>query len=154
MKIIGFSITGISAEKKADIKGNVNINSNLNVDKISEEKIPFLDKPGIKFEYTYSVDYTPNLASIKIKGIVLTVIDEKTSEDVIKNWNKKDFDQNLKLTLYNFILSKCHLKSIILEDDLTLPSHIPFPQLSTKPEEKSEKTEKKVEKSRPANYTG
>ena len=151
MKIIGFSITGISSERKSEIKNQININSNLNIDKISEEKMNFLDKPAFKFEYTYGIEYTPAIANIKIKGTVLAIIDEKTSEDVIKNWNKPDFDQNLKLTLYNFILGKCNLKAIILEDDLGLPSHIPFPQLSPKPEEKMEKSNKK---SKPANYTG
>lgn len=151
MKIIGFSITGISAERKSELKGQVNINSNLNMDKITEEKMPFLEQPGVKFEYTYSIDYLPNIASIKIKGTVLAVIEEKKVDDVIKNWNKKDFDSNIKLALYNFILGKCNLKSIILEDDLTLPSHIPFPQLSVKSEEKTEKSDKK---SKPANYTG
>jgi hypothetical protein len=149
MKIIGFSITSILAERKEELKGQVNINSNLNVDKITEEKLPFMPQAGIKFEYVYSIDYLPNIASVKIKGTVLALIEEKTTDDVIKNWNKKDFDSTLKLNLYNFILSKCNLKAINLEDDLTLPSHIPFPQLSTKTDEvKSDK------KSKPANYTG
>lgn len=150
MKIIGFSIKKISAERKSDVKGKLEIKSGLNIDDITKDEIPISDKPAIKFDFTFSVDYTPDVAKIEIKGTIVALDEKDESKDILKNWKKKKFDHPVKLPLFNFIMDKCNLKSIQLEEEIGLPFHIPFPKLAPSPKQNPQNPEN----NNPANYAG
>jgi len=147
MKIIGFSIKKISAERKSDIKGKLEIKSGLNIDDISKDEISISDKPALKFDFTFSVDYNPDIAKIEIKGTIIALDEKEENKEILKNWKKKKFDHPVKLLLFNFIMDKCNLKSIQLEEELGIPFHIPFPKLAAqKPQDN--------QNNNPANYAG
>jgi len=129
MKILGFSLNKVSIEKKEPIKGKLEIKSNLNIDEIKREEINISDKPALKFDFTYSIDYSPNVAKVEIKGSVITIEEEAEAKEIIKNWKKKKFSSEIKIPLFNLILDKCNLKALQLEDELSLPIHLPLPKL-------------------------
>lgn len=145
MKIIGFSLTKISIEKKENKKGNVSVKNSLDVENISEEEVPISNKPALKIDFFYIIDYEPNVAKVEIKGSVITIDEKEESKDILKEWkSKKTYTHESKLGLFNFILSKCNLKALLLEEELDLPLHIPFPKLVS--EQKKEENK--------ARYTG
>ena len=131
MKIVGFNIDKILVERKSVIKPNLEIKSNLNIDSIKEDSVPFSKLPAAKFNFSFMVNYEPDTAKIEILGNVLTLIDDgEDVKETIKNWKKKDFSPEVKASLFNFILGKCNLKSIQLEDEMNLPLHVPFPKVT------------------------
>lgn len=130
MKIIGFSFKKIEAERKKNITGKLEIKSNIQIEDIEKETIDIAGET-LKFSYNYSINYEPGFAEIKFKGTTLAIPDK--SEDIkkiLKDWKKKKIDDTTKIPILNFIMSKCNLKALQLEEDFSLPPHIPFPRIT------------------------
>ena len=152
MQIIGFSTSTVSAERKPKISGKLDIKSNLEITDISEDKSNISPKPTLKFDFLYTVNYVPDAAKIKLAGSILVLDEADESKDILREWKKQKFSHAIKIPLFNFILNKCNIKSLQLEEELGLPPHLPFPQVSA--EDKSQTNKKAEVTSRPANYTG
>ena len=146
MKIIGFNITKILAERKNPIKGKLEVKSNVDIKDISKESVPISDNEALKFEFEFTINYNPKFADIIIAGSVLALDDEDDSKEILKQWKKRKFEHKLKLPLFNFIMEKCNLKAFQLEEELSLPLHIPLPKLRPQQDQESNKN--------PANYAG
>jgi len=139
MQVIGFGFDKISAEKKASKPNvqNININSNINVKSISPEEINILkDKHTLKFEFEFLVDYKPDFANILFKGYVVLVVEKDESKDILKKWKNKKIPDDIRLPLFNLIMTKCNLRALQLEEELNLPTHIPLPRI--KPEQNNQ----------------
>ncbi len=141
MKIVGFSFKKIEAERKKDIAGKLEIKSNLQIEDLKKETIDIAGEI-LKFSYNYSIVYEPGFAEINFKGAVLAV-PEKPEEikTILKEWKKKKISEDLRIFIFNFIISKCNLKALQLEEEFSLPPHIPLPRLTKQAQQ-------------PANYTG
>jgi hypothetical protein len=144
MKIIGFSLKKISAEKINPPKGKLEIKSGLNIEDISKEEVTITEKESIKFDFIYTIDYSPEFAKIEIKGTAIVLDDKGESKEIIKEWKKKKFVHPIKLPLFNFIMDKCNLKALELESEIGLPFHLPFPKFTANP----------TPDKNPANYAG
>ena len=90
------------------------------------------------------MNYEPGFAKVVFKGVVLATLDKSDDvKKILKEWKKKKLPDNLKIPLFNFIISKCNLKALQLEEELALPSHIPLPRLTKNQTQQGE-----------TNYTG
>lgn len=142
MKIIGFGFKKITTERKKEIQGKLEIKSNLQIEEIEKGNI---DIAGdiLKFNYLYSVNYEPEFAEISFNGFVLA-LPNKTDDikKILKEWKKKKLSEEIRIFIFNFIMSKCNLKALQLEEDFALPPHIPLPRLT------------KQQNQQQANYTG
>jgi len=141
MKIIGFAINKVSAERKKVSNSKIEIKNNLSIDNISEEKVDIVNKSTLKFDFSYAISYEPGLAEIKIAGSVLGTEEPETVKAILKEWKDKKFTSDLKIGILNYIMGECLLKALNLEKELGLPPHIPLPKI-------------KNETKNPANYTG
>ena len=135
MKILGSSITKVSAERRNAIKGKLNVKSNIDIEDITTEDVAFSKNDGIRFNFKFSIDYDPDIANVEIKGSVLVLDDENESKALIKDWKKKKFDHPIKVPLFNYIMDKANLRALQLEEELALPLHIQFPKLRATPAE-------------------
>jgi hypothetical protein len=59
-------------------------------------------------------------------------------------WKKNKVPDEIKLLVFNFVMTKCNLKALQLEEEFSLPPHIPLPKLTPESERKETK----------ANYAG
>lgn len=130
MKIIGFMIKKVSAEKLKDPAQGMEISSGLNIESIEKTDTDFTKNDTIKFDFVYTVNYNPNFAKIEIKGSVVVLDDKGESKNLLKEWKNKKFDHPIKLPLFNFIMDKCGLKAVQLEEEIGMPFHVPFPRLA------------------------
>ena len=139
MNIIGFNFTKISVERKSLERGDLKINSNLEVNEIEEAKFPIFDSKeamlAIKFNYLF--DYDPSIAKLEFKGEILIGLESSTAQEVLKKWKDKKVSDEIRIPLFNLILRKSSIKALELEEEMGLPLHIPLPRLSK--EEKEEK---------------
>ena len=145
MRIIGFNLKKIHAERKKDIKGPIKINTNLDINSIEKDSI---DIAGdiLKFSYNYEIKYTPEIGELIFQGEVLVIPDKPDIKEIQKDWKKKKIKEEVRLPIFNFIMAKCNLKALQLEEDFGLPPHIPLPRLS--------KQQQGQEQPGPANYAG
>ena len=131
MSIIGFTYTGISAEKTKDIDKKVGIRNNISIKDISEHKIPFTstDDKSFKVSFEFLTEYSPDFGNIKIDSELFIVRPKKEANEILDEWKKnKKLRQDLVPSYFNFILRKCNLKAMILAEDLNLPSPYPLPK--------------------------
>ncbi len=140
MKIIGFSINNLSAKRSEDFR-NAGINTNVEFTNIEKEKVEFLkDEEAIKINYKFYINYkknqqdkeSPNLAEVLIEGFLIVAVTKDESKDFLKSWKKKEVPQEKVYPLYNFILKRCSVKALQLEEDLSLPHHLQIPQIKPK----------------------
>ncbi len=130
MQVIGFNFKKIQAEKKNLSKDKLTIDSNVNIQNITEEKIEAVkDKPVLKFDFNFTVNYKPDVAEIKLQGMVLLMVEKDQSKMIFKKWKNKEVLEEIRVPLFNLILTKCNLKALMLEEELSLPTHIPLPRI-------------------------
>jgi len=153
MKIISFSIRKLLAEVKDSKRTNLEITSNLNLEDITESKIELTKQQSIIISFNFYVNYNPNVARIELKGNLILLDDENKMEEIMKSWKEKKLLEEIKLPILNYILEKCNIKALELEEKFGLPLHIPLPKLGArKTQESPEKLESKGKKS--TSYTG
>ncbi len=151
MRIIGFSLEKVLAERKNPIKGKVEVKSNIDIKNIQKQEVAISKSPGLKFDFDFTIDYEPKFANVIISGSVIALDEKEESAEILKEWKKKKFVHPVKLALFNFIMDKCNLKALQLEDDLSLPMHIPLPKLRV---QQPQQTDGQGGQSGPANYAG
>lgn len=132
MRIIGFNFRKISAERKKEIKGKLEIKTHMDIEKIEKEKLEIAGEV-LRFSFVYEIDYNPNHAKISFEGIVLMKSDKKEDTDkILEEWKKNKVPDDIKLLVFNFVMTKCNLKALQLEEEFSLPPHIPLPKLTPK----------------------
>src|SRR3989344_4911567 len=134
MQIIGFTLNKISIERKEKQQGKLEIKQNINIDDISTDKINISDKEIIQTSFTFSVNYSPDFARVELKGQIVLLPEKEELKDILKDWKKKQISERFRIPLFNFIMSKCNIKALDLEDELNLPLHVPMPRISPKKE--------------------
>tara|TARA_Y100000296_G_scaffold85746_1_gene122730 strand:+ start:1449 stop:1850 length:402 start_codon:yes stop_codon:yes gene_type:complete len=131
MKIIGFNFNKLNIEKNSDKFKDLKINTNIDILKVKQIKSEIFQSKEelIEVEFSYVIDYTPNIAKISLSGIVLVMADSKIIKDFIKQWKKKKLPEEYRILIFNVILKKSNLKAMQLEDEMNLPLHIPLPSV-------------------------
>jgi len=142
MRVIGYNITKVLAEKKTDSKTISTVNSNvefLNIERDKIDKIKDFEVIRVDFQFTvnYEVqddkkDSSVKVAKVELEGNLIFAADKEESKELLKFSKKKDMPANLKVPLNNVIFKKCLVRAMELEDSLNLPFHIPIPQATFK----------------------
>ena len=137
MKLIGFNITKISAEKLSNEFNELKIENNIQIEEINSTKADFLkkDEEVLQVLFNYSLNYNPNVAKLAFSGSIILLVDQKDSKDILKQWENKKISEEIKLPLFNFILRKISIRALELEDELNLPLHMALPSLKPKKKE-------------------
>ena len=130
MQIIGFNFEKISADRKKNMQGKIEISSNINIKTIEHEKIDMIkDQTSLKFAFDFTIDYKPDLASLSLQGTTILLFDKERAKDILKKWKNKKIAEDIRLPLFNFIMTKCNLRALQLEEELNLPPHLPLPKI-------------------------
>ncbi|HLA23069.1 MAG TPA: hypothetical protein VJZ93_00880 [Candidatus Nanoarchaeia archaeon] len=129
MKIIGFNFTKVNVEKESNDFKDLKIESNVDIESVEEAKSDIISKESlIEVRFRYVISYSPNIAKVDLKGILLLMVDSKEFKSFMKSWKDKEiFPSEYKVMLFNVILKKSNIKALQLEDEMGLPLHIPLP---------------------------
>ncbi|MEK6859488.1 MAG: hypothetical protein AABX54_01605 [Nanoarchaeota archaeon] len=129
MKIIGFNLSKILCEKQEKAQGKIQINQNINIKDIKKEKIPISDNEILVVNFLFTIDYTENFGKIEFEGNVLLLPEKEETKSFLKSWKDKKIPDEFRTPLFNFIMAKCNIKALNLEEELSLPHHIPMPRI-------------------------
>ena len=136
MKLIGFNLTRILIERKEKIQGQLKVDQNIDISDVKTEKIPITDNEALRIYFKFFINYSEDSAKLKFEGSVLGLSDKEEHKKFIEEWKKKKIPEDVRTGLFNFIMNKCNIKALNLEDDMGLPYHIPMPRLNIQPQEK------------------
>lgn len=130
MRIIGFNLTKISIERKEQIEKELKISQNIDIKEITKEKIPISNDEALKVSFDFIINYSGDIAKIEFKGNIILLPEKEETKKILKSWKDKKFTDEFRIPLFNFIMSKCNIKALNLEDELSLPPHIQMPRIS------------------------
>lgn len=134
MTIVGFNFTKLSCEKKKKAVGKVNVANKLNITDVKEAKLSLGNskQKGLDFIFEYVSTYQPDIGSINLTGHVVYMEKEDVVNDVLKNWEKnKKLSKEITAKIYNSVLTKCSVQSLIMSRDINLPPNLPMPKIRT-----------------------
>tara|TARA_Y100000310_G_C20134859_1_gene557532 strand:+ start:98 stop:514 length:417 start_codon:yes stop_codon:yes gene_type:complete len=136
MKIIGFNLTRIHAEREEDDKPNVQVNQNIDIKSITEEDVPIASGNALKLRFSLMLIYSDDFANIELEGNVIMLPEEDEAKKLLEGWKTKTIPAEMRIPLFNFIMNKCNIKALHLEDEMNLPLHVPMPRLAPEPKKK------------------
>ena len=133
MPIVGFGYEKISVERKETTK-QVEITNNVNFTSLKETKMKIgnEEKPAVKANFDYSVDYQ-EAGKLQMIGYVVFYDTEAKVKEYLDLWKKQQkLATEFGAHLYNFIIAKASIRALQLEEDLSLPLHITLPRVVPK----------------------
>lgn len=132
MAIIGFNFTKILVEKKAPLKGNVDIKNNVGVKNVEtyDLNIGASKQKALKFIFEFTSDYTPQIGTIQFSGDLIYMNEPAKQDEILKGWKKnKEVPSDVLPEVLNSILSRCNVEAVMLSRDVNLPPPIPLPKV-------------------------
>ncbi len=135
MPIVGFNFEKVHVEKKNLIKGKVQIKSNVSILNVEEEQLPTgkIKADGLRFNFSYTVNYEPNIGNISLTGFIYFLDDPKIIKEIAKQWKKdKKISPEITAQIVNTVLLKSTVKALNLSQEVNLPPHLPLPQITQK----------------------
>ena len=130
MQLIGFNLGKILVERKEQTQGKLEISQNIDIKDISKEKISISKDDALKVQFSFTINYSNDFAKLEFEGHVLLLPQESELKSILKSWKDKKIQDEVRIPLFNFIMSKCNVKALTLEDEMALPLHIPMPRLN------------------------
>jgi hypothetical protein len=130
MKIIGFNKTRILAEKGSSPVNKLDVEQKINIKEITKEKMPFGETDGIKISFSFIIAYSNNSGKLEFEGSLLVLPEGDEIKKFEQGMPSAKIPEDLRLPLFNFIMNKCTLRALSLEEELSLPLHIQMPKLS------------------------
>lgn len=137
MRIIGFNFTKVSAERFLGKAMGADRSTNIEFQNIEKEdnRIAKDDSEMLKVSFKFSVIYgekdkkDSSSAEVVLSGFIILMANKEESKDLQEAWKKKELSASFRVPIFNFILKKCSIRALQLEDELNLPLHVPMPQL-------------------------
>ena len=130
MRIIGFNLTKILAERQEEDGQGIRVDQNIDIKDIKEEKIPITNNKALKIKFTLTVTYSKDFGKIELEGSIMTLPDTEEFKSIMDSWKDKKIPENMRLGIFNFIMVKCNVKALYLEDEMNMPLHVPMPRLT------------------------
>ena len=130
MKIIGFNLTKISIERKEKPEKELKVTQNINLIDITKEKLTISKEEPLNISFKLDIDYGGDFAKIEFKGNIILLPEKEETKKILKSWKDKKLSNEFRNPLFNFIMTKCSIKALALEDELSLPPHIQMPRLA------------------------
>ena len=134
MKIIGFNLTKILVEKKETQEGKIQISQNIDIKDLIKDKILISNEEILNLKFHFVIDYSNNLGNIEFDGFLVILPEKNELKEFLKSWKDRKIPDELRVPLFNFIMSKCNIKALTLEDEIGLPFHIPMPRVNPQEE--------------------
>jgi hypothetical protein len=137
--IMGFILRKISVDKKGKTKGEIKVNSVVNINGIKAADIALKNKNALKIDFEYIVKYEPGLADMKIEGYLIYASED--SEKILENWKKDKVivDMEVNSHIVNTVLTKCSIKALGLAESMNLPLPVKLPRIVSEAKNEAKK---------------
>ena len=87
---------------------------------------------GLDFIFEYISNYQPDIGKIHLTGHVVYMEKEDIVDEVLKGWEKgKKLSKEMMGKIYNAVLTRCNIQSLIMSRDINLPPNLPMPKVKT-----------------------
>jgi hypothetical protein len=131
MRVVGFNLSKITAEKLKDSAESLKFNTKIDIPSIAPFKSDFLKSKDelLAVEFVYTVLYEPEFAKIEFKGSIVLSVEPKVAREILKGFKDKISSDDFRVFILNIIFRKANIRALQIEDELGLPPHIPLATL-------------------------
>ena len=133
MAIVGFNFTRMHAERRAAIRGRLNINNNITIKDVQEADLAFgkSNESALRFMFEFTSTYEPKAGEIVMQGELIDMVESKDVKEVMDSWKKKkQVPQQTMTRILTTILNRCNIQALVLSRDINLPPPIPMPRVN------------------------
>ena len=95
MRIIGFNLTKILAERQEEDGQGIRVDQNIDIKDIKEEKIPITNNKALKIKFTLTVTYSKDFGKIELEGSIMTLPDTEEFKSIMDSWKDKKGSRRL-----------------------------------------------------------
>ncbi len=132
MSVIAFNFTKIAGERKSGAAGKLNVQNQTKILDVKES--PVGNQKALMFLFQHTSKYEPGFATLTLEGEVLVLSNEKEVKDTLASYAKtKQFGPELTQKVFNNVLTRTSMESLILAKDLNLPAPFKLPRIEVKP---------------------
>ena len=134
MAIVKINLHKVNAERNLENQGGqVNINSNVSLTNCEPLSFNAEGKKGLKFTFSFTSTYEPNIGKIEVAGQVLFVETSSVIEEIKASWDKdKKVPTKVTEQIINAALHKGNIQAIKISEDVSLPSPLRLPKVKSK----------------------
>lgn len=130
MSMIAFNFTNISAERRASRVAKYSVKNSTNI--VDVKEMPLGKQKALLFAFKNTIDYEPSVGTITLTGDVLFLSNDEEAKRVAGDFAKtKKIDAKFSEAVYNTILSRATVQSLILARDVGLPAPITMPRVKS-----------------------
>ena len=133
MPIVKIDIHKLSAEKNLSARGGqIRIDNTVSLKNVEVMDFSLEGKKGLKFSFSFTCTYQPDLGTIIVEGKVLFVDELKKVDDIKKGWDKdKKIPPAIMEMIANAALHKGNIQAIKVSEEVNLPSPLPLPKVKS-----------------------
>lgn len=132
MSIIAFNFTKISAHRKTQANVKHQVQNKTVITEIKE--VALGKQKALSFIFLQETAYEPAMGNIVLEGNVLVLSNEEEAKATLETFAKtKRFAAPLMEKVYNTILQRTSIESLILARDIGLPAPIQLPRIASTP---------------------
>jgi hypothetical protein len=131
MSVIAFNFTKIAGERKSGPTGKLSVSNRTNLRDVKES--PVGSQKALLFSFTHISTYQPEFATLTLEGEVLVLSNEKEVQETLASFKKsRTFSPELTQRVFNNILNRVSIESLLLAKDLNLPAPFKLPRIDMK----------------------
>lgn len=134
MKIVGFGLSKILGERNVVSNSQLKLSQNIEIKSVTKEKLPVSNEDSIHLKFRFVIEYSEGFGKIEFEGTLVILPDKDEQKDFLKAQKESSIPESKKAIIFNYIMTKCNVKALVLEDDLNLPYHISLPRIQPKEE--------------------
>ncbi len=133
MPIVKIDVHKLSAERNLSaLGGQVRIDNTVSLKNVEDMEFTLEGKKGLKFTFSFTCTYQPDLGSIVVEGKVLFVDETLVVEAIKKGWDKdKKIPGSVMEQIANAALHKGNIQAIKISEEINLPSPLPLPKVKS-----------------------
>jgi hypothetical protein len=130
MNIIAFNFTKIHAERKKS-RGKFDVKSQIGISEIIET--PIGSQKALTYKFAQEIRYSDDLGLMQLEGEVVALSNEKEVKETLESFKKnRQFAPALMESVYNHILQRTSIQSLIMARDIGLPPPVRLPSVTAK----------------------
>jgi hypothetical protein len=135
MTIVKINLHKLAAERNLDsVGGQIKINNNVSLKNLEDLAFDIEGKKGLKFTFSFTCNYEPDLGKIEVEGQVLFVDTATKVAEIKKEWEQgKKIPMDVMEQVVNAALHKGNIEAIKISEEVNLPSPLPLPKVKTEP---------------------
>ena len=136
---MGFGFSKLLAERTGNLEKDSKVNNRIEIISLEDSKLTIgkEEKQAITIKFSFVIEYE-NAGNIDIAGHLIYYSEPEEVNKILENW-KKEQKATAEFTkyLYNYVIRKCTVKALQLEEEVGIPFHIILPKFEIKKKDES-----------------